>query len=74
MALAGPKPDEMPRQQGIAAVFEQHVAGAAQDEVDLDGFVGVPLAQVEAPVGQGHGHAGAAGPELERGVAHLKKR
>ena len=75
MALAGPEPDEMAGQERIAAVFEEDVAGAAQDEVDFERGVGVPVAQVPALVGERSDDAGEAGPGKEWGreVVHRRK-
>lgn len=65
MALAGPEPDEMAGEEGIAAVFEEDLAGAAQDEVDFGGGVGMPVAQIPALVGEGGDDAGEAGTGKE---------
>ena len=43
----------MAGKEGIAAVFEKDMSRAAQDEIDFQRFVGVPVAQIPPFVGQG---------------------
>ena len=61
VTLTRPEPDKVSRQEGVAAVFQKNLSGAAQHKVDFDGFMGMPLTQVPAFVGQRHDDALAAG-------------